>query len=71
MNLPLLKLTRVFSDIFVTIIDGGSGYISAPDVVIDGAGTGMTARAFINDAGEVASVVITIREKDIYRLGIQ
>ena len=44
---------------YVTIIDGGSGYVSVPDVVIDGAGTGMTAEAFINDSGEVYQVVIT------------
>ena len=42
----------------IKVVNGGSGYTSAPTVTIGGAGTGATGTANIN-AGSVVSVTIT------------
>lgn len=42
----------------ITVTAGGSGYTSAPTVIIEGDGTGATATATINVSGEVDGVTI-------------
>lgn len=43
---------------YLKVTSGGSGYVSAPDVIISGDGTGATANSVIG-AGQVTSITIT------------
>lgn len=47
----------------IKIIDGGSGYLSAPSVVVNGDGQGATAQAVIS-GGAITQIIITNRGQD-------
>lgn len=43
----------------ITVLEGGVGYDTAPDVIITGDGTGALATAVLDETGSVVSVIIT------------
>jgi hypothetical protein len=43
----------------ITVLEGGVGYDTAPDVIITGDGTGATATAVLDETGSVMSVIIS------------
>ena len=51
------RVTDGVTDITMSV--AGSGYISAPTVVLTGDGSGATATATLNDSGGIASVTVT------------
>ena len=63
LQLVAVQGTREFNyQPIVTILNGGAGYTEVPDVVIEGLGTGMTARAEIL-GGQVVDVLLPTPDK--------
>lgn len=50
----------------ITVTDGGAGYTAAPNVYIQGDGTGAAATATINESGEVVSIDIDVTDGETF-----